>query len=83
MQAQQLQCPTQHNDQSCVRTDAAQQLQMPDVAKKCATHDEAYPVGPPAAEAASEMRRRKIVAADPGGKGAPALAASSDSVIRA
>ena len=39
---------------------------MPDVAKKCATHDEAYPVGPPAAEAASEMRRRKIVAADPG-----------------
>ena len=48
-----------------------------------ATRDEAYPVGPPAAEAASEMRRRKIVAADPGGKGAPALAASSDSVIRA
>ena len=62
-----------------------------------ATRDEAYPVGPRAAEAAGEaaggraveregggeMRRRKIVAADPGGKGAPALAASSDSVIRA
>ena len=48
-----------------------------------AARDQAYPVGPPAAEAASEMRRRKIVAADPGGKGAPALAASSDSVISA
>ena len=63
-----------------------------------AKRGEAYPVGPPlAAEAAGEaagkrggeregggeMRRRKMIAASPRGKGAAALAASPYSVMHA